>query len=253
MIGKLPKFFAYKAASDLVRIGRNNDGGYLVSKSDIDKTNILIGLGINDDWSFEQDFKKIKDVDVLAYDASISQRFFIKQLIKSLPKFYKPRSIYRKICTILSYYNFFDKKNNFHIQKFVGLDSDNDHHCSFTSVLDEIVHDDIFLKIDIEGSEYRFLDNIIANEKRISGMVIEFHDCDIHLNSIQKFIKKTNLKLIHVHANNYAPIRATDRLPLVLELSFSTYCEQFEVPSLPHQLDMPNGKRLSEIHLVIDD
>ena len=49
MIGKLQKFFVYKAASDLVRIGRNNDGGYLVSKSDIDKTNILIRLGINDD------------------------------------------------------------------------------------------------------------------------------------------------------------------------------------------------------------
>ena len=58
MIGKLQKFFVYKAASDLVRIGRNNDGGYLVSKSDIEKSDVLIGLGINDDWSFERNFKK---------------------------------------------------------------------------------------------------------------------------------------------------------------------------------------------------
>jgi len=252
MIGKIPKGFLYKSALDLVRIGRNNDGGYLVSKSDIKKSKILIGLGINDDWSFEQDFKKIKDIEVLAYDASISQKVFIKQLIKLLPKFYKPRSIYRKIRTVLSYYNFFCKKNNCHIQKFVGLDTDNDRHCSFASVLDEVIHDDIFLKIDIEGSEYRFLNDIIANEKRICGMVIEFHDCDIHLKSIQEFIKKLSLKLIHVHGNNYAPIRATDGLPLVLELSFSKYCEKFEVPSLPHELDMPNGKRLSEIHLIIN-
>ena len=37
MIGNLPKDFSYKSASDLVRIGRDNDGGYLVSKSDIKK------------------------------------------------------------------------------------------------------------------------------------------------------------------------------------------------------------------------
>ena len=58
MIGKLSNDFSYQSASDLVRIGRNNDGGYLVSKSDIEKSDVLIGLGINDDWSFERNFKK---------------------------------------------------------------------------------------------------------------------------------------------------------------------------------------------------
>ena len=251
-VANLPNDFSHKTATDLIRVGRHNDGGYLVSISDIDKTKVLIGLGINDDWSFEKDFTNLKNVEVLAYDASISQVIFIKRFIKSLITFYKPRSVYRSLRTILSYRNFFRKKSNNHFKKFVGLDVDSSHHCTFKEVLDQVSHDDIYFKIDIEGSEYRFLDEIVANESRICGMVIEFHDCDIHLQSIQEFIRKFSLRLVHVHANNCAPIRATDKLPLVLELTFSRYCEELDVGSLPHELDMPNNKRLSEIQLTID-
>ena len=56
MKARLPNLFSIKQATDLIRIGRDYDGGYLVSKSDIEKTDVLIGLGINDDWSFEEDF-----------------------------------------------------------------------------------------------------------------------------------------------------------------------------------------------------
>ena len=62
MIGKLPNFFKFKTAKDLVRIGRNYDGGYLVCKKDIDETEVLIGLGIGDDWSFESNFVSLKDI-----------------------------------------------------------------------------------------------------------------------------------------------------------------------------------------------
>ena len=252
MIGKIPKSFLYKSASDLVRIGRNNDGGYLVSKSDIEKSDVLIGLGINDDWSFERDFKKIKNVEVFAYDASISQKYFIKQFIRSLSRINKPHLAIKRIKTIFSYRHFFLKLNNHHVQKFVGLDTADKNHCTFVEILDDVMSDNIFLKIDIQGSEYRFLNDIIANKERINGMVIELHDCDIHLKEIKNFIKKLSLKLVHVHANNYAPIRASDGLPLVLELSFSKNCEEFVTPSLPHKLDMPNSKRSAEIRLIID-
>ena len=35
--------FLFRSASDLIRIGRENDGGYLVSRSDIDHSDVLIG------------------------------------------------------------------------------------------------------------------------------------------------------------------------------------------------------------------
>ena len=44
MQAKLPNFFSFETAKDLIRIGKQNDGGYLVSKSDIHNSDCLIGL-----------------------------------------------------------------------------------------------------------------------------------------------------------------------------------------------------------------
>jgi len=120
-------------------------------------------------------------------------------------------------------------------------------------VLNETKSKNIFLKIDIEGSEYRFLNDIVANEDRITGMVIEFHDCDIHLKKIEAFIDKFSLNLIHIHANNFAPIRLNDNLPLILELTFSKYAELSNSHTLPHKKDMPNDEKTAEIELLIND
>jgi hypothetical protein len=252
MIGKLPNNFSYQSASDLVRIGRDNDGGYLVSKSDVEKSDMLIAFGVNDDWSFEQDFKKMKNVEVFAYDASISQKYFFKEIIKSLIRIDKPWIIIQKLKTLLSYRDFFLTSNNHHIKKFVGLNTDHKNHCTFEEVLNDVTCDNIFFKIDIEGSEYRFLETLVSYQKRMSGLVIELHDCDLHLEAITNFIKNFNLHLVHIHANVGGPIRATDGLPLVLELTFSRYCKTFQEPLLPHKLDMPNGKLDADIKLVID-
>ena len=81
MKASLPSFFAFKSAVDLVRIGRDYDGGYLVSQTDIEKSEVLIGLGLYDDWSFESDFVAINDVDVYAYDASLDFNFWIKSCL----------------------------------------------------------------------------------------------------------------------------------------------------------------------------
>jgi hypothetical protein len=249
---QLPSFFSFNTPNDLIRIGRNFDGGYLVSKSDIDRSEILIGLGINDDWSFEEDFLHRKKVDVFAYDASVNERYFFKQLIKSVIRIDNIKLLGHWLKVILKYRRFFSQKNVRHIQKFVGLNSENKSYCTFEDVLNKIDNDKIFLKIDIEGSEYRFLDDIVKNEDRITGMVIEFHDCDIHLQEIEGFINKFSLKLVHIHANNFSPIRKDDDLPLVLELTFSKYADTFEKIKLPHQLDMRNNKYFSEVEISVN-
>ena len=45
----LPNFFTFKTANDLIRVGKKNDGGYLVSRSDINMSDVLISLGIGED------------------------------------------------------------------------------------------------------------------------------------------------------------------------------------------------------------
>jgi len=245
---RIPNFFSIKQATDLVRIGRDFDGGYLVSKLDIEKTDLLIGLGICDDWSFEEHFVLQNDVEVVAYDASVNFRFWLKRVLIETIK--NPFNLYA-LKKYFSYKVFFKGKRK-PIKKFVGLNSTDSIHCTLADVLDETKSENIFLKIDVEGSEYRFLHDIVANEERITGVVIELHDVDIHLNEIENFINRFSLNLVHVHANNFAPIRADDDLPLVLELTFSKHSNNFKEPELPHNLDMPNNKNCSEYEILIN-
>ena len=93
MKARLPNFFSYKTAKDLIRVGKKNDGGYLVSKFDVEKSDILISLGISDDWSFEEDFQKIKDVIIFAYDGSVNNKIFLKKIFYYIFRFKFKRGI----------------------------------------------------------------------------------------------------------------------------------------------------------------
>jgi hypothetical protein len=247
VIGTLPKFFKYSSALDLVRVGRANDGGYLVSKSDIEKSSHLIGLGINDDWSFEEHFSKLKKVTIQAYDGSISAKIFLKQCLKSL-MFLKPRGAIRSFFVFVEFNKFFSNLNT-HIPKFVSNIS-SDSFVSIEDVFSAVPNDEIFMKIDIEGAEYRILDSIVTNASKLTGFVIEFHDCDLHLDRINNFISNLPLKLVHIHANNFGRIGANG-IPHTLELTFSKYAKHDVTCTLPHPLDMPNNPLAKEIKLSV--
>jgi len=253
----LPHFFAYQPASDLVRIGRDHDGGYLVSASDIEHSQLLISLGVNDDWSFEEQFKKRRDIPTLAYDASVSERYFRKIFVKKLFSIDNPIRWIRALRKWRSYRAFFSMPDVQHIEKFVGLKTDDEKHCTLEEILDSTFSANIFLKIDIEGSEYRLLDHLISHQNRISGLVIEFHDCDLQLSRIEDFIAQFELRLIHIHANNSAPVRDGDHLPTVIEMTFSRYADQTDTQTdhrqLPHPLDMPCNGANPEIFIKFDE
>lgn len=252
MKAHLPNSFSLKQGIDLVRMGQDYDGGYLVSQADIEQSEILIAMGINDDWSFEEDFLNRKKVPVYAYDASVGELQFFKRIIKSTLRILNLKIFLHSVKVFFKYKKFFSQSNVHHIKKFVGLNSESEQHCTFLEVLKETDSKNIFLKIDIEGSEYRFLNDIIANDERISGMVVEFHDCDIHLKEIERFINELKLNLVHVHANNFAPIRLDDNLPLVLELTFSKYADLSSSHRLPHKLDMPNNRYFLDYELIVN-
>lgn len=64
MKAKLPHFLKFRTASDLIRIGREYDGGYLVSAADLERSDYLISVGMADDWSFEAEFLTKRKVPV---------------------------------------------------------------------------------------------------------------------------------------------------------------------------------------------
>ena len=51
--------------SNLLRLGRNHDGGYIVDSAVINKCNTLITFGLGPDWSFELDaIKRNKNIKI---------------------------------------------------------------------------------------------------------------------------------------------------------------------------------------------
>ena len=250
MNGLLPGFLRFNTAKDLIRLGRDHDGGYLVSRSDVDASDTLLSLGVNGDWSFEEDFCGCRDVDVLAYDASVGPGHFLKQAIKSALKVYNPALLWNSLRVLSSYFRFFRGRRR-HVRKFVGHDFGG-LHCSMGAVLDATESTNLFLKIDIEGAEYRVLDDLVQNADRIRGAVIEFHDCDLHSERIESFVREFRLPVVHIHANNHLPVAASGAMPLVLELTFSGSAVTGDGAELPHEFDRPNNPAVEEIILRID-
>ena len=52
----------------------------------------------------------------------------------------------------------------------------------------------LILKIDIEGDEYKILEQINKEFFKINLLIIEFHNIHKNLNKIKNFIKKTKFK-----------------------------------------------------------
>ncbi len=80
----LPKILKPKKSPNLIRLGRDNDGGYLVSEKTVNESKTLISFGILDDYSFENDFKKINPVSIFCYDNTVNKSFWIKKIYNDL-------------------------------------------------------------------------------------------------------------------------------------------------------------------------
>jgi len=251
---RLPKFLQPKKTNNsLTRLGRDYDGGYLIDKRNIKNTDLLIGLGINDDWSFEENFYSIKKIPIYSVDGSVGEKIFFKKFVRSLFRFHSPTITYKHLKKYLKFKQFF-KKDRYHLKKFVGIDKSNNF-VSLPSLMKEITFSKesrIFFKIDIEKWEYQILGDLIKYSDLIEGTVIEFHDLDTHLESIQKFIEAFPLNLCHVHCNNYSPINK-DKLPLSIECTFTNLSvdDAYEFV-FPNKLDMPNKKDIADYVLTFE-
>ena len=65
---QLPKFFRPLFETELIRIGNNNDGGYLIPKQSLNHTKLLYSFGLSDDWSFEEEFYNKTNAKIICYD-----------------------------------------------------------------------------------------------------------------------------------------------------------------------------------------
>lgn len=192
---KLPKIFRPFECLQLIRLGKDNDGGYIVNKHDVDKTDLLISFGIGNDWSFEKSFSENNNCSIFCFDKTtkvpLDNNFFIE--------------------------------NHKLISKNIDFNN-SDETISFDDVI-SAANNNIFLKCDIEGDEYKFLEKIINCSCKFTSIVIEFHDVFIeeNFNTITNFISKVGLNLVHLHANNCTTVRSGDSyLPYAIEMTFTS-------------------------------
>ena len=224
----------------LERIGKENDGGYLINPNAILKSNYLLSIGIFDDWSFEKNFITYnRSAKVLCYDDLISFSFIfirsIKKIVLDLFRF-KFKNIFKNLYLTIDY-ALISNKIKFHKKNIYKED-----------LLKIITNfENVFLKIDIEGSEYSVLEDIIKIQNKLTALIIEFHDVDINRKIIENFISKFELELTHIHPNNYGRLDQNND-PTLIELSFERYpkiCEG-EI-KFPNNMDQNNNPKKKEI------
>lgn len=223
------------APNAVIRIGSAHDGGYLVSPLSVTEATLLISMGINDDWSFEEDFQRLNPVPMLCFDHTTGPRLWAHAFLRGIVK-RRPHDLVKW----LSYRRFFSG-NVEHRKQAVGYDTDGG--VSLASILAETDSDAIFLKVDIEGAEYRILDAIAENCLRFTAITMELHQVDLHRERISDWIEAMESHAVTaLHPNNFGGV--DDRGdPLTLEITLTRVDllgDRTNAPP-PHTRNNPNG------------
>lgn len=253
----LPRNFKPAKQYDLIRLGNPNDGGYLVCRASVAEARALLSFGINDDWSFDKAFYTSNCVPIEAFDHTISTRLFAvragQSLAAALVLFWmSPRSVihaWRHARTFVSYLLFFRGERKLNRVPIGGVGPGS---MSFGDVMRKTDKRPVFIKCDIEGAEYDLFGDIVAHAGDISGLVMEFHDVDVHLAEMSAFIDRFSLELVHIHPNNCGGTCENGN-PKVLELTFSRHPAAVGTcPALPHPRDAANEAALPEPALIFE-
>ena len=208
----------------LIRVGSNNDGGYVVSKKSLNSTKFCLSLGLGRDFTFELDLFNSFGINSHVYDGTVGEPNNLVMIFLRLLKFIRPNSTryknYKK--WLLDYKKFFVLPNK-HINKNVVLSHPKMRQATIFEVLSGgFDRSKTFLKMDIEGSEYVIFQELSKYASELTGMCIEFHEVEKNFNEFKDIMlnmKKTH-NLVFVNGNNYSKVNKYN-LPDALEISFA--------------------------------
>ena len=179
------------------------------------------------------------------------QKYICLALLISQIKIYKIKSAFGNILKPIKFLKFIKNPNV--IYNYIGLGLGDKRYMELKEVIKEFTKDEkIFLKIDIEGDEYRLIDDVINLSKRFTGIIIEFHNADLNLNKIINFVDKLDLKLVHTHINNAGPLNKNFE-PTLIECSFASNPEILgEFKNFENNLDQPNIKNKKDFQIIFE-
>jgi hypothetical protein len=231
LIKLLGQFKPLHCGVDLIRVGPEFDGGYLVP-NDLEGISWCISPGCGAMWGFEKDLWERHRIPSIIVDHENK----------------KP----------------IDLPEEFVFENtFIGY-TDQLGYSTLNSIIQKNCRSgqDLMLQMDIEGHEYL---SILASDddllKQFRVIVIELHylnrvQSDVYTeNLLQPFINKLtkNHTVVHLHPNNLCGVWKLHDLefPLVCEITLLRNDRIKSEPyyiDLPHKLDSPNVKNIKELN-----
>ncbi len=208
----LPASWKPVESTNLVRMGSDLDGGYVVATPAIKASGLLISMGLSDNWDFEADFRKVGNARIVCLDHTINTRFWLRHAIARILT-----GQFSRLGRYFSYRRFFGRSGVEHRQLKVGYDGSGG--VSLETLVAKEPLNSVFLKADIEGSEYRIFDDIARYADRLTGIAIEFHDIDLHRDRINKLFKSLpDFSIVALAANNFGGVD-NEGDPIVIEVT----------------------------------
>lgn len=226
------------------------DGGYVVPVHVIEASERLLSFGVSLDWSFETDFSRMRpQAQIDCYDKNASFAYTCFWSATRTPySLWSRRATHRsawKLPWAFASFFWLSKKVALH-RHFIGK-----HQLRSVvtpaDLLQKIPADgSCFLKMDIEGSEYDIMEEVLRFHDRLSGMAIEFHYLETNKNMFRMCIQNilTYFEVTHVHVNNAGNV-SDDGWPALLEITFSNKqlaqgLQRFAGRHYSHAADEPN-------------
>jgi hypothetical protein len=216
---------------DKIRVGSENDGGYVLPLQMLEDSECLFSYGIAEDITFDEHYIELTNKKVYGYDHTID-------------------GVDTKHPDLFTWH----KKG---ISGTPQEETDN-----FVNHYKELgISGRALLKVDVEGCEYEWLANTNIEELAniTTGIVLEVHSLenDFVRDRFIHHIKELNkhFYICHIHGNNCSRVfRYKDiDFPMVLELTFISKAIVKEATlsneTFPTELDSPNNKYLSDIDL----
>ncbi len=224
---KLPAELHPCHRDDLIRLGAEGDGGYVLTKTLLDYSDFLISCGLSHEWSFEKTFfdaKKTVDKQCVihGYDPTIDLAALEQRRKRSsMLKLFSRR---HRILSSFHYDKFFDNSRIKHFSSWVRPHKNGSEQTDIKQMIERAKLDNainILLKMDIEGNEYDCLVASVNDAAQFSGIVCEFHDTASRRTQFLDLVRlyKQHFRLVHIAANNNEKL-TKDHWPPTLELTF---------------------------------
>ncbi len=217
---------------DLVRLGSEGDGGYIVPRAIASKCDGVLGIGVHADWSFEQAATGLAQCRrAHLYDATTTLPWLLSRM---------PKGVFRLLAGVVSaqprrwrdgvnrltapwrYPRFF-KGETRHFHEMIGSAEE----AGFTGLATAVERlraagaSRILLKMDIEGAEYEVLRRVNEWSDCVDLLIVEFHGIQhdsARFNSLMRELNESFVP-VHLHGNNSQPMTA-DQFPGMIEITF---------------------------------